>query len=110
VWGERKDHQRTTGERWVKEEDEATVTVFQNLCRCRSANEAGRRRNGYEPGEVAVVDLLLAILPPLVAVVVRRKGIHFPHPLLLPATNQERLPQLNRRTSIATHRHTKQNI
>jgi hypothetical protein len=46
----------------------------------------------------------------LVAVVVRRKGIHFPHPLLLPATNQERLPQLNRRTSIATHRHTKQNI
>jgi hypothetical protein len=37
------------------------------------------------PGEVGVVDLLLAVLPPLVAIVVRREGVHLPHPLLLPA-------------------------
>jgi hypothetical protein len=36
------------------------------------------------PGKVGVVDLLLAVLPPLVAVVVRREGVHLPHALLLP--------------------------
>ena len=38
-----------------------------------------------EPGEVGVGELLLAVLPPLVAIVVRREGVHLPHPLLLPA-------------------------
>ena len=45
-----------------------------------------RPKAGCEPGKVAVVDLLLAVLPPLVAVVVRRKGIHLPHALLFPAS------------------------
>lgn len=63
-----------------------------------------RPKVGCEPGKVAVVNLLLAVLPPLVAVVVRRKGIHLPHALLFPAslfvcfiseTNQERLLRLN---------------
>lgn len=45
-------------------------------------NKTSKIRAG--PGEVGVVDLLLAVLPPLVAVVVRREGVHLPHPLLLP--------------------------
>lgn len=67
----------------------------------------------FEPGEVAVVYLLLAVLPPLVAVVVGRKGIHLPHPLLFPAslfseTNQERLTP-NMTTHIKTTNKTKYN-
>jgi hypothetical protein len=50
-------------------------------------NREGKQKKKFMrgPGEVGVVDLLLAVLPPLVAVVVRREGVHLPHALLLPA-------------------------
>jgi len=52
----------------------------------RGRNETRQRdAHPFGPGEVGVVDLLLPVLPPLVAVVVRREGVHLPHALLLPA-------------------------
>ena len=62
---------------------------FQKIYRCRYqkwGNILQIYHLSSEPGEITVVYLLLAVLPPLVAVVVRRKGIHLPHALLFPAS------------------------
>jgi hypothetical protein len=61
------------------------------------------------PGKVGVVDLLLAVLPPLVAVVVRREGVHLPHALLLPGKihfvrNKTPNPQLQKITASSSKR------
>lgn len=61
-----------------------TVIFLLNLFRGRAIHVVFVGASVIVPGEVAVVYLLLAVLPPLVAVVVGRKGIHLPHPLLFP--------------------------
>nr|ACN37016.1 unknown [Zea mays] len=60
------------------------VVLLLHLLRGRAAHVVLVRASVVIPGEVGVVDLLLAVLPPLVAIVVRREGVHLPHPLLLP--------------------------
>lgn len=63
-----------------------TVIFLLNLFRGRAIHVVFIGASVIVPGKVAVVYLLLAVLPPLVAVVVRRKGIHLPHALLFPCS------------------------